>query len=79
MGFHEHFLALFRGEGGSKKDLIATAKSIAESSEEVTRLAKKLAAECTDKQMRKVRLHYRLVSSLMLCFVKLDFDNILDC
>eukprot|EP00105_Crassostrea_gigas_P038264 XP_019922412.1 PREDICTED: vinculin isoform X13 [Crassostrea gigas] len=41
------------GEGGSKKDLIATAKSIAESSEEVTRLAKKLAAECTDKQMRK--------------------------
>lgn len=44
---------LVRGEGGSKKDLIATAKSIAESSEEVTRLAKKLAAECTDKQMRK--------------------------
>ncbi|XP_055996029.1 vinculin-like isoform X10 [Ostrea edulis] len=44
---------LVRGEGGTKKDLIATAKSIAESSEEVTRLAKKLAAECTDKQMRK--------------------------
>ncbi|XP_078333931.1 vinculin-like isoform X3 [Crassostrea virginica] len=42
-----------RGEGGSKKDLIATAKNIAEQSEEVTRLAKKLAAECTDKQMRK--------------------------
>lgn len=79
MGFHEHFLALFRGEGGSKKDLIATAKSIAESSEEVTRLAKKLAAECTDKQMRKVRLHYRLVSCLMLCFVILDFDKMLDC
>ncbi|XP_078333945.1 vinculin-like isoform X17 [Crassostrea virginica] len=44
---------LVRGEGGSKKDLIATAKNIAEQSEEVTRLAKKLAAECTDKQMRK--------------------------
>lgn len=40
------------GEGGSKKDLIATAKAIAEASEEVTRLAKNLAAECTDKRMR---------------------------
>ncbi|BFZ04162.1 hypothetical protein BsWGS_07200 [Bradybaena similaris] len=43
---------LVRGEGGTKKDLIATAKAIAEASEEVTRLAKKLAAECTDKKMR---------------------------
>lgn len=43
---------LVRGEGGSKKDLIATAKAIAEASEEVTRLAKNLAAECTDKRMR---------------------------
>ncbi|XP_052825598.1 vinculin isoform X4 [Octopus bimaculoides] len=40
------------GEGGSKKDLIATAKAIAEASEEVTRLAKILALECTDKRMR---------------------------
>ncbi|KAK3103120.1 hypothetical protein FSP39_016625 [Pinctada imbricata] len=43
---------LVRGEGGTKKDLISTAKMIAEASEEVTRLAKKLAAECTDKKMR---------------------------
>ena len=46
-----------RGEFGTKntkKDLIATAKAIAEASEEVTRLAKKLAAECTDKKMRMV-------------------------
>ncbi|XP_064603659.1 vinculin-like isoform X6 [Liolophura sinensis] len=43
---------LVRGEGGSKKDLIATAKAIAQASEEVTRLAKKLAADCTDKRMR---------------------------
>ena len=43
-----------RGEGGTKKDLIATAKAIAEASEEVTRLAKILAAECTDKRMRTV-------------------------
>lgn len=43
---------LVRGEGGTKKDLIACAKSIAEASEEVTRLAKELARECTDKRMR---------------------------
>ncbi|KAL8579165.1 hypothetical protein ACOMHN_010749 [Nucella lapillus] len=43
---------LVRGEGGTKKDLIATAKGIAEASEDVTRLAKKLAAECTDRKMR---------------------------
>ncbi|XP_071120180.1 vinculin-like isoform X2 [Mytilus edulis] len=43
---------LVRGEGGSKKDLIATAKNIAESSTEVAKLAQKLAAECTDKRMR---------------------------
>lgn len=47
---------LVRGEGGTKKDLIACAKSIAEASEEVTRLAKDLARECTDKRMRTVSL-----------------------
>ena len=41
-----------KGEGGSKKDLIATAKHIAESSTEVAKLAQKLAGECTDKKMR---------------------------
>lgn len=43
---------LVRGDGGSKKELIDTAKQIAEASTEVTRLAKMLAAECTDKRMR---------------------------
>ncbi|XP_069362804.1 vinculin isoform X5 [Maniola hyperantus] len=37
---------------GIKRELIATAKAIAEASEEVTRLAKKLALECTDKRIR---------------------------
>lgn len=41
---------------GSKRELIATAKAIAEASEEVTRLAKKLALECTDKRIRTVSL-----------------------
>ncbi len=55
----------FRGEGGSKKDLIACAKAIAEASEEVTRLAKELARECTDKRMRTVcntSVHFLLFS-----------------
>ena len=43
-----------RGEGGTKKDLIDCAKQIAESSEEVTRLAMQLAKQCTDKRMRSV-------------------------
>ncbi|XP_035701560.1 vinculin isoform X3 [Folsomia candida] len=43
---------LVRGEGGTKKDLIACAKEIAEASEEVTRLAKELSRDCTDKRMR---------------------------
>ena len=47
---------LVRGEGGSKKDLIDCAKSIAEASEEVTRLAKEQAKLCTDKRMRTVNM-----------------------
>lgn len=39
---------------GSKRELIATAKLIAEASEDVTRLAKQLARECTDKRIRTV-------------------------
>ena len=41
-------------DSGSKRELIAIAKAIAESSDEVTRLAKELAKECTDKRMRTV-------------------------
>lgn len=43
---------LVRGEGGNKKDLIECAKAIADSSEEVTRLAVQLARQCTDVKMR---------------------------
>jgi len=43
---------LVRGEGGTKKDLIATSKQLADASREVTKLAKELAKECTDKRMR---------------------------
>lgn len=37
---------------GSKRDLIATAKAIAEASADVTGIAKQLARECTDKRIR---------------------------
>ncbi|XP_017781341.1 PREDICTED: vinculin isoform X2 [Nicrophorus vespilloides] len=37
---------------GSKRELIATAKSIADASAEVTKIAKQLALECTDKRIR---------------------------
>jgi len=43
---------LVQEDSGSKKELIAIAKAIAEASDEVTRLAKELAMECTDKRMR---------------------------
>lgn len=53
---------LVRGEGGNKRDLIACAKAIAEASQEVTRLAKELARECTDKRIRTVRILLRTIS-----------------
>ncbi|XP_030749065.1 vinculin isoform X4 [Sitophilus oryzae] len=37
---------------GSKRELIATAKAIADASADVTRIAKQLAKECTDKRIR---------------------------
>ena len=58
-----------RGEGGSKRDLIDCAKAIAEASEEVTRLAKELAHECTDKRMR-------MVSMLCIAFAVFEFGKL---
>ncbi|XP_077978237.1 vinculin-like isoform X4 [Glandiceps talaboti] len=43
---------LVRGDGGSKKELIDCAKAIAVASGEVTRLAREVANQCTDKRMR---------------------------
>lgn len=42
-------------DSGSKRELITCAKAIAESSDDVTRIAKELARDCTDKRMRTVR------------------------
>ena len=46
-----------RGEGGelaSKKDFINTARLIAKESDEVVKMAKKVAEACTDKRMKRV-------------------------
>lgn len=51
---------------GSKRELIATAKLIAEASEDVTRLAKKLARECTDKRIRTVGILIFMVNMLLI-------------
>ena len=45
-------------DANSKRELISCAKAIAEASDEVTRIAKELARECTDKRMRTVRNYY---------------------
>ena len=50
-----------RGEEGgvqSKKELIMTARMIAKESEEVTKMARKVAAVCTDKRMKNVSVMY---------------------
>ena len=49
-----------RGEGGelaSKKDFINTARLIAKESDEVVKMAKKVAEACTDKRMKRVNPH----------------------
>ncbi|XP_052426109.1 vinculin-like isoform X1 [Carassius gibelio] len=43
---------LVRGAGGNKRALIQCAKDIAKASDEVTRLAKEVAKQCTDKRIR---------------------------
>ena len=43
---------LVRGGGGNKRALIQCAKDIAKASDEVTRLAKEVAKQCTDKRIR---------------------------
>ena len=67
---------LVRGEGGNKKDLIACAKEIAEASEEVTRLAKELARDCTDKRMRTVSTSYLLSTPTLLPINSLQIYSI---
>lgn len=68
---------LVRGEGGNKRDLIACAKAIAEASQEVTRLAKELARECTDKRIRTVSRQFANIAYNILYFYCTIFLSVL--
>lgn len=57
---------LVRGENGTKKDLIATARKLAEESLEISRIAKLLAQDCTDRRMRTVFSKFKLL--YLFCF-----------
>ena len=52
---------LVRGGSGNKRALIQCAKDIAKASDEVTRLAKEVAKQCTDKRIRTNLLQVRSV------------------
>jgi len=47
-----HLSELIRGGKGTKRELIACAKALADASERITELAKELARHCTDKKIR---------------------------
>lgn len=66
---------LVRGGSGNKRALIQCAKDIAKASDEVTRLAKEVAKQCTDKRIRTNLLQvsgthiklFCLSSTFLLC------------
>jgi len=47
-----HLSELIRGGKGTKRELIACAKALADASDKITELAKELARHCTDKKIR---------------------------
>lgn len=57
---------LVRGGSGTKRALIQCAKDIAKASDEVTRLAKEVAKQCTDKRIRTNLLQV-LRKSVCMC------------
>jgi hypothetical protein len=54
-----HLSELIRGGKGTKRELIACAKALADASERITELAKELARSCTDKKIRTNLLQAR--------------------
>lgn len=58
---------LVRGGSGNKRALIQCAKDIAKASDEVTRLAKEVAKQCTDKRIRTNLLQVSMDTSLLSC------------
>lgn len=59
---------LVRGGSGNKRALIQCAKDIAKASDEVTRLAKEVAKQCTDRRIRTNLLQVRIcIDTSALC------------
>lgn len=62
---------LVRGGSGNKRALIQCAKDIAKASDEVTRLAKEVAKQCTDRRIRtnllQVETHSRILRNPLSC------------
>lgn len=75
---------LVRGGSGNKRALIQCAKDIAKASDEVTRLAKEVAKQCTDKRIRTNLLQvsgFRFCISICQysinhCIMLMNMDNI---
>lgn len=76
---------LVRGGSGNKRALIQCAKDIAKASDEVTRLAKEVAKQCTDKRIRTnllqvpsplLRRGSRISACVLCLFSHHDFFNI---
>lgn len=62
---------LVRGGSGNKRALIQCAKDIAKASDEVTKLAKEVAKQCTDKRIRTNLLQ---VNRLLFKHITLSID-----
>ena len=56
-----HLSELIRGGRGTKRELIACAKGLADASDRITELAKELARHCTDKKIRTNLLQVNLL------------------
>ena len=56
----------FRGEEGTKIDLIETAKLIADAAMVVYKLAHEVAAECQERKIKRVTTHLTTDAAFML-------------
>lgn len=69
---------LVRGGSGNKRALIQCAKDIAKASDEVTRLAKEVAKQCTDRRIRTNLLQVKTCRHIYTekCFMSCTENNL---
>ena len=61
-----HLSEIVKDGRGTKRELIACAKGLADASNRMTELSKQLAALCTDKKIRTNLLQVRYLNNLIL-------------